>query len=121
MDKALEQDIAQNPTIFGKLLRRELPVDVVYEDDTIFAFKTIEPKAKIHFLIIPKKHITEVDALKAEDAAILAHLFTKIPHIAKLAGLTNGYRIISNSGADSRQEVPHLHFHIVGGEQLSRW
>ena len=115
----LQENIQNNPTIFGKILRGEIPADKVYEDEMVFAFRDIQPKAKVHVLVIPKKHIQDIRHATADDTAILGHLMTSIPKIAKLAGLTeNGFRIIANNGEHAGQEVPHLHFHLLGGEQL---
>ena len=115
----LEQDIQNNPTIFGKILRGEIPCNKVYEDDVILAFHDIAPHAKVHVIVIPKKHIASLQSVKVEDAEILAHLTVKLPEIADKAGIKDsGFRIVSNAGADSGQEVPHLHYHLLGGERL---
>lgn len=115
----LAQDIANNPTIFGKLLRGELPINKVYEDDKILAFHNIRPEAPVHVLAIPKKLIENIGALSAEDADLMGYLTCKLPEIAEVAGIKeSGFRVIANSGPDSEGEVPHLHFHILGGEKL---
>lgn len=116
----LSQDIQDNPTIFGKILRGEIPADKVYEDDEMLAFKDIDPKARIHVLVIPKKHMQCLRCATAEDSAVLADMMLKIPEIAEKAGISkeDGFRVITNAGPDSGQEVPHLHFHILGGEKL---
>lgn len=117
----LTNDIQNNPTIFGKILRGEIPADKVYEDDYVLAFRDIQPKAKIHVLLIPKKHIVDLRAATPKDAEILGHLMTKVPEVAELAGLSEGgFRIIANNGEHSGQEVPHLHFHLLGGEPLGK-
>jgi histidine triad (HIT) family protein len=117
----LEENIQNNPTIFGKILRGEIPADVVYEDDKILAFNDIEPKAKVHVLVIPKKHIVCLRCTAPEDVDILGHLMVKVREIAEGLGLNEGgFRIIANNGDDSGQEVPHLHFHILGGEKLPK-
>lgn len=91
----------------------------LYEDDKIFAFYDIAPIAPIHFLVIPKQHIQSVDEINGENSELVAYIFAKIGELAKLAGIENGYRVISNCGADAGQTVPHLHFHVIGGKELS--
>lgn len=104
--------------LFCKIANREIPSSVVYEDENMFAFRDIAPEAKVHVLVIPKQHLSGMDAIDATNSGIVAKIFEKIPEIAKLAGCTNGYRVISNCGADAGQSVMHLHFHILGGEKL---
>ena len=104
--------------LFCKILKGEIPSTKVYEDDLCFAFRDIAPMAPTHILVIPKVHIPSVDGITAENSAVVAHIFEVIPKIAKAEGLTNGYRVVSNCGADAGQTVPHLHFHILGGKQL---
>ena len=104
--------------IFCKITHGEIPSKKVYEDDDMLAFYDINPMAKVHVLVIPKTHIENVDAVNADNAEAVAKIFTKIGDIAKLAGITNGYRVISNCGKDAKQSVMHLHFHILGGEEL---
>lgn len=105
--------------LFCKIIAGEIPSKKAYEDDDIYAFYDINPQAPIHILVIPKTHIPSVDGIQEENAAVVAKIFTKIPMIAKQAGITNGYRVISNCGDDACQSVKHLHFHILGGTQLS--
>ncbi len=115
-----EQDIQSNETIFGKILRGEIPCNKVYEDEHVLAFHDISPAAKVHALVIPKKLISSVNEATAEDLTLLGHLQTKIPEIAKLAGCDKqGYRVITNVGPNAGQEVFHVHYHILGGEKLS--
>ena len=104
--------------IFCKIANGEIPSNKVYEDDDMLAFYDINPMAKVHVLVIPKAHIQNVDAVNEDNAAVVAKIFTKIGDIAKAAGITNGYRVISNGGADAKQSVMHLHFHILGGQEL---
>ncbi|MCD7943740.1 MAG: histidine triad nucleotide-binding protein [Clostridia bacterium] len=104
--------------LFCKIIGGEVPSDKIYEDDMIFAFRDIAPEAKCHVLVVPKKHIGSIDELKSEDGEIVAHIFSKIPEIARLGGCTDGYRVISNCGHDAGQSVQHLHFHVLGGEKL---
>ena len=104
--------------IFCKIANGEIPSNKVYEDDDMLAFYDINPMAKVHVLVIPKAHIQNVDAVNEDNAAVVAKIFTKIGDFAKAAGITNGYRVISNCGADAKQSVMHLHFHILGGQEL---
>ena len=105
--------------IFCKIAAGEIPSTKVYEDEQILAFRDIAPMAPTHILVIPKAHIGSVSQINAENAAIIAHIFMVIPKIAAAEGLENGYRVVSNCGPDAGQTVHHLHFHILGGKQLS--
>ena len=105
--------------IFCKIAAGEIPSTKVYEDAQILAFRDIAPMAPTHILVIPKTHIPSVDGITAENSSLVAHIFETIPKIAATEGLTNGYRVVSNCGADAGQTVHHLHFHILGGKQLS--
>ena len=107
-----------NDCIFCKIAAGEIPSKKVYEDDNMLAFYDINPMAKVHVLVIPKQHIENVDGVTPENSAVVAKIFEKIGDIAKIAGITNGYRVISNCGADAKQSVMHLHFHILGGQEL---
>lgn len=105
--------------LFCKITAGEIPSQKVYEDDIMYAFKDINPQAPVHVLVIPKQHIPSLDGINAENSAVVAKIFEKIPQIAKSLGLSGGYRLISNCGDDACQSVKHLHFHIVGGTKLS--
>ena len=105
--------------LFCKIVEGAIPSNKAYEDDLCLAFYDINPQAPVHILVIPKRHIPSVDGICAENSGDIAHIFERIPAIAKAAGLTNGYRVISNCGADACQSVKHLHFNILGGKQLS--
>ena len=104
--------------LFCKIIAGEIPSNKVYEDETMLAFHDINPEAPVHVLVIPKTHIPSMDGVNGENSTSVAKIFEKIPHIAKLAGITNGYRVISNCGEDAAQSVMHLHFHILGGTRL---
>ena len=104
--------------IFCKIIAGEIPSNKVYEDDTMLAFRDINPMAPCHVLVIPKTHIASLDEVTAENSEIIAKIFEKIPAIAETAGVTKGYRLISNCGEDACQSVKHLHFHILGGKKL---
>ena len=105
--------------LFCKIVNGVIPSTKVYEDETVLAFRDIAPMAPTHILVIPKTHIPSVDGITAENSAVVAHIFEVIPQIAKAEGLENGYRVVSNCGADAGQTVHHLHFHILGGRQLT--
>ena len=105
--------------LFCKIVAGDIPSTKVYEDDRVLAFRDIAPQAPTHILVIPKTHIASVAEITAENAALVAHIFTVIPQIAQAEGLTGGYRVVSNCGDDAGQSVHHLHFHILGGQALS--
>ena len=107
-------------TIFGKIIRREIPADIVYEDDLALAFKDINPQAPTHILVIPKKPIPRLSESSAEDAALMGHLLMMVKQVAEQANLSNGYRVVINNGADGGQTVDHLHLHILGDRPL-KW
>jgi len=104
--------------LFCKIVAGEIPSTKVYEDEQVLAFRDIAPMAPTHILVIPKTHIGSVNEVTAENSAVVAHIFQVIPQIAKAEGLENGYRVVSNCGADAGQTVHHLHFHILGGRAL---
>jgi histidine triad (HIT) family protein len=110
---------AANDTIFSKIIRREIPADIIYEDDFCLAFRDVAPQAPVHILLIPKKPIVSLASTEPEDHRVLGHMMIKVRTIAAQAGLTNGYRVVTNIGADGGQTVHHLHFHILGGRSLS--
>lgn len=105
--------------LFCKIINGEIPSKKLYEDEKILAFYDILPIAPVHFLVIPKQHIASVDAIDADNSAIVAYIFQKLGELAKLAGIENGYRVISNCGADAGQTVQHLHFHVLGGKEMN--
>ncbi len=107
-------------TIFGQIIRREIPADIVYEDDLALAFKDINPQAPTHILVVPKKPIPCISEAASEDKALLGHLFWTVKLVAEKAGLSNGYRVVINNGADGGQTVDHLHLHILGDRQM-KW
>lgn len=104
--------------LFCKIANGQIPSNKVYEDEKILAFYDISPAAKVHVLVIPKNHIDSANEITSENSCEIAYIFEKIPVIASLAGITNGYRVITNSGEDGCQSVKHLHFHVLGGEKL---
>ena len=104
--------------LFCKIIDGQIPSKKVYENEYVYAFHDISPMAPVHILIVPKLHIASVDEVTEANSAYVAHIFEAIPKIAAEAGLANGYRVITNIGADGCQSVKHLHFHILGGKQL---
>ena len=105
--------------LFCKIIAGDIPSTKVYEDETVYAFRDINPQAPTHVLVVPKAHIEDCNGITAENSNLIAHIFEVIPQIAKAEGLANGYRVVSNCGADAGQTVQHLHFHILGGKALS--
>lgn len=105
--------------IFCKIASGEIPSTIVYQDEKVIAFKDINPLAPVHILIIPKQHMESLMDINSDNSSVVAHIFEKIPVIAKNAGVEkNGFRVISNVGEDGGQAVKHLHFHILGGRKL---
>ena len=106
-------------TLFEKIISREIPSDIVYEDDTCIAIRDIDPQAPVHVLIIPKKLIPRIAFAQEEDQSILGHLLLVAQKTAKAEGLDDGLRIVINNGSDGGETVPHLHVHLLGGRKLS--
>jgi histidine triad (HIT) family protein len=106
-------------TLFQKIADREIPADIVYEDDQCLAFRDISPKAPTHLLVVPRKPIPSLDALVDEDRELIGHIYLVIRDLAVELGLANGYRVVVNCGPDGGQSVDHLHFHLLGGRSLS--
>jgi histidine triad (HIT) family protein len=106
-------------TIFSKIIQREIPADIVYEDDLVLAFRDIQPQAPVHILVIPKQPIESIATVTSQDQDLLGHLLVTIQKIAAKEGLTNGYRVVTNIGSDGGQSVSHLHFHLLGKRQMA--
>ena len=107
-------------TIFTQIINREIPADIVYEDQFCLAFRDINPQAPVHVLLIPKEEIVSMATVEAEDQAVLGHLMVKASEIASMLGLSeNGYRLVVNTNEDAGQSVSHLHIHILGGRKLT--
>jgi histidine triad (HIT) family protein len=107
-------------TLFEKIASREIPAEIVYEDDLVFAFRDIKPVAPVHVLIVPKKPIPRIADAKPEDHALLGHLLLKAAAVAEMVGLSkSGYRLVINNGPDAGESVPHMHMHILGGRSLA--
>lgn len=108
-------------TIFSKIIHREIPSDIIYQDDSVTAFRDISPQAPVHILIIPNKIIPTVNDIGEDDEKVLGHLFTVAAKLAKQEGIDeSGYRLIMNCNKDGGQEVYHLHMHLLGGKQLGK-
>ena len=107
-------------SIFEKIIAREIPARIAYEDDEVMAFHDVNPQAPVHVLIIPKRVIPRIAEATAQDATLLGHLLAKAAYVAELLGLkTSGYRLVINNGPNGGESVPHLHCHILGGRQLN--
>ena len=105
-------------TIFGKIIRREIPADIIYEDELCLAFRDVNPQAPVHILIIPKKDIPQLSAATIEDQNLLGHLLLTAKQIADQVGLNKGYRLVINNGEDGGQTVYHLQCHLLGDRAL---
>ncbi|MDD6704454.1 MAG: histidine triad nucleotide-binding protein [Clostridiaceae bacterium] len=105
--------------LFCKIINGEIPSSKVYEDDTVFAFRDIEPQAPTHILIIPKQHIKSAAEIDENNSAVISHIFEVAAKIAKQEGLDDGFRIVNNCGDIAGQTVKHLHFHLMGGREFT--
>lgn len=108
------------PTIFRRIIDKEIPAQIVYEDERALAFHDIRPQAPVHVLVIPKKEIVSLAHIEPDDAPLIGHLFVVLRQVAAELGLDNGYRVVINCGEDGGQEVPHLHLHLLGKRRL-KW
>ncbi len=106
-------------TIFKKIIDGDIPAKIVYQDDTCLAFHDVAPQAPVHVLVIPKREIRSIATLDETDQELLGHLLLVIKKIAADLGLTSGYRVVTNIGSEGGQSVNHLHFHLLGGRQLT--
>ena len=105
--------------IFCKIINKEIPSEIVYEDDKVIAFKDINPAAPIHILVVPKKHIATLLDVTGKDKDLISYIYQTINKIANEQDFAqNGFRVIANCGKDSGQEVMHIHFHVIGGKKL---
>ena len=106
-------------TLFEKIVAREIPATIVYEDDLVLAFRDIKPQAPTHVLVIPKKPIPRISEAGPEDHQVLGHLMLKAAAVARSLGVEKtGYRLVFNNGPDAGEAVPHLHLHILGGRKM---
>lgn len=110
--------MSDSDTLFSKIIRREIPADIVHEDDLSLAFKDIHPQAPVHILVVPKKPIPKLADAEPEDHRVLGHLLLVTKRIAEQMGLENGYRVVINTGEDGGQTVYHLHLHLLGGRAM---
>ena len=109
-----------NDCLFCKIAAGQIPSNKLYEDDQLMAFYDIDPQAPTHFLVIPKQHIDSAAALTESDAALLGHIYAVIADLCRQLGVAeNGYRVVTNVGADGGQSVKHLHFHVLAGRSLA--
>ena len=106
-------------TIFQMIIDREIPADIVFEDDHCLAFRDVSPQAPTHVLVIPKRAIRSLDAVADDDAQLMAHLWQVIRDLARQLDLGGGYRVVVNCGEDGGQTVDHLHFHLLGGRAMT--
>jgi len=107
-------------TLFEKIIAREIPAQIVYEDDLVIAFRDIKPQAPTHVLVIPKKVIPRIAEAKPEDHQVLGHLLLKAAEVARQLGVAeSGFRLVFNNGPDAGEAVPHLHCHIIGGRPMA--
>ena len=105
--------------IFCRIISGEIPSDILYQDEQVVAFRDINPKAPVHLLLVPRKHIESVAELSEDEASIMGHLVAVANRLAREAGISEkGYRLVVNSGPEGGQEVPHLHLHLLGGRQM---
>ena len=110
---------AMSKTLFEKIIARELPATIVFEDDQVIAFRDVKPQAPTHVLVIPKRPIPRIAEAKPEDQQVLGWLLLKAAQVAEQLGLTkSGYRLVFNNGPDAGEAVPHLHCHLIGGRRL---
>jgi len=112
--------MSEQDTIFSKIIRREVPADIVYEDETTLAFKDINPQAPIHILVIPKRPIPKLADAVPEDQILMGNLLFTAKRVAEKQGIQDGYRVVINNGPDAGQTVFHLHLHVLGGRQM-KW
>ena len=107
-----------NDCLFCKIINGEIPSKMVYEDELIYVFEDIAPAAPIHYLLIPKEHISGASEITAENSSVVAHIFEVIAKLAKDLNLKNGFRVVTNCGPDAGQTVFHLHYHLIAGREL---
>ena len=106
-------------TLFEKIAAREIPANIVYEDDLVLAIRDIAPQAPVHVLIFPKKPVPRIAEATSKEHPLLGHLLLKASEVAKKLDLKGGYRLVINNGVDGGETVPHLHCHILGGRRLA--
>jgi histidine triad (HIT) family protein len=107
------------PCIFCRIAAKEVPSNIVYEDDAIVAFRDLSPQAPTHVLVIPRRHVASLDGMQAGDAGLLGAMMMAAKNIAAASGLSGGYRIVTNCGVDAGQSVSHVHLHLLGGRPMA--
>ena len=105
--------------LFCKIAQKQIPANLLYEDENVIAFYDIAPQAPVHFLVIPRTHLTSVDDITKENSVLVAHIFEVIAKLANDLNLEQGYRVVTNCGKDGGQSVPHLHFHALAKRSLA--
>lgn len=106
-------------TIFTKIINKEIPADIVYEDDLCLAFRDINPRAPVHILIIPKKNLAQLNDAGIEDQRLMGHLMLVAKMVAEQEGVADAFRLVMNNGAGAGQEIFHLHFHLLAGRSFT--
>lgn len=106
-------------TLFEKIIARQIPADIIHEDDLCIAFRDINPQAPVHFLVVPKKVIARIGEAQPQDAALLGHLLLTAGAVARQEGVEHGFRVTINHGRDGGETVPHLHVHVLGGRAMA--
>ena len=105
--------------IFCKIIKKQIPCEIIYEDDKVIGFKDISPQAPVHVVIIPKEHVDDLNGLSEEQAEVVGHIFIVARKISKELGIAeSGYRVVTNCGEAAGQSVQHIHFHLLGGRML---
>ena len=105
--------------LFCRIINKDLPADLIYEDEQVVAFRDIHPQAPVHVLVIPRKHLANLEAATAEDEALIGHICTVVAELARRDKIaTSGYRLVANVGPDAGESVNHLHFHLLGGRHM---
>ncbi len=105
-------------TIFTRIIKKDIPADIIHEDDQCVAFRDANPQAPVHFLVVPRKPIPRLQDLVPEDGELIGHIHQVITRLAASEGIADGYRVVVNSGASAGQSVFHLHYHVLGGRAM---
>jgi histidine triad (HIT) family protein len=114
----MEEFSMAEKNIFQKIIDKEIPADIVYEDEACMVFRDVSPQAPVHVLVIPKQDLVRIDSMSDAELPILQHLWKVIRDLAPKLGLTEGYRVVLNNGPQAGQEVEHIHFHVLGGRSM---
>lgn len=104
--------------LFCRIASKDIPSQLIYEDELVIAFKDINPQAPVHFLVVPKLHVQSLDQIIEDNDKLIAHVMRLIPRLAAEQGVENGYRVVNNCGSDGGQTVGHIHFHVLGGREM---